>query len=56
MKYKINIKEYLERIVEIEAEDKEEALRKLSRLYKTCEIVLTADDYKGTTFLFMDED
>jgi hypothetical protein len=45
MKYKVEIKETLARIIEIEAENEDEAYMKVKEQYKKCEIVLTAEDF-----------
>ena len=49
--YKIEVKETLSRIVEIEANSSDEALLKIKELYKNEEIVLDADDFDETEFL-----
>ena len=48
MKYLINIEEVLSRDVVVEAESVEEAEQKAEQLYRTCKIVLNADDFVGT--------
>ena len=46
--HKIEIKETLSRIIEIEAPSVEEAIDKVRMMYKAEEIVLDADDYVTT--------
>ncbi len=53
--FKIEIKETLSRIIEIDANSNEEALLKIEDLYKKQEIVLDADDYIETEFLKIEE-
>ena len=48
MKHKIEITETLQRIVIIEAKDKEEALMITKKLYRDEEIVLDSSDYVDT--------
>lgn len=50
MKYHITIEEILARCVEIEAESKEEAIRKAADTYKKGEIVLDWNDLTDTKF------
>lgn len=49
--FKIEIKETLSRVIEIEANSADEAFSKIENLYKNEEIVLDADDYFETEFL-----
>lgn len=44
MKYKVNIEELLSRIVEVEADNEEDAENKVRAMYNKEEIVLDADD------------
>ncbi len=46
--YKIEIQEFLSKIIEIEAENKEEAISKVKRMYQNEEIVLDSEDYLTT--------
>lgn len=46
--YKIEIQEFLSKIVEIEAENINEAVSKVKELYQNEEIVLDSDDYVTT--------
>lgn len=47
MKYQIEVEEILRRIVEIEAENPEEAEGKVRALYTSCDVVLEATDFIG---------
>ena len=49
--FKIEVKETLSRVIEIEANSADEAFSKIQDLYKKEEIVLDADDYVETEFL-----
>lgn len=49
-KYKIEIKEILTRIVEIEAQSEDDALETAQNLYKNEEIVLDSDDFSEVEF------
>jgi hypothetical protein len=49
--FKIEVKETLSRIIEIEANSCEEAFLIIEDLYKNQEIVLDADDFIETEFL-----
>ncbi|MBR3888663.1 MAG: DpnD/PcfM family protein [Clostridia bacterium] len=48
MKYKIEIKETLSKVIEVEAKDEGEALRKIEERYKNSEIILDSGDYVKT--------
>lgn len=50
MKYKVEIKETLSKIIEIEAKNEEEAIRKIREQYEKQEIVLDSSDYVDTEF------
>lgn len=54
-KYSIEVLEILSRIVEMEASGAEEAIEKVSQLYRKCEIVLDDSDYKVTEISVKDE-
>ena len=54
-KYSIEVLEILSRIVEVEAYDEEEAIRKVRKMYRKCEIVLDDSDYKLTEISVKDE-
>ena len=53
--FKIEVKETLSRIIEIEANSVDEAFSKIQNLYKNEKIVLDADDYVETEFLKSEE-
>lgn len=50
MKYTIEITEILQKQVEVEADSKEQALQKVEDDYECCQIIVTAENYKDTTF------
>ena len=54
MKYKVNIEELLSRIVEVEADNEEDAENKVRAMYNNEEIVLNADDLSSVE-LFVQE-
>ena len=45
MKYKVEITEYLQRTIDVEANDENEAYSKVKQMYDNEEIVLSADDF-----------
>ena len=45
MKYKVEITEYLQRIIEVDAKDENEAYLKVKQMYDDEEIILSADDF-----------
>jgi hypothetical protein len=47
-KYRIKVKEVLSRIVEVEADNEEEAVEMVKEMYRNCYIVLDASDYNET--------
>lgn len=49
--YTISVKELLSRDIEMQAESYDEARSKVKELYDKEEIVLTADDFAGATFV-----
>jgi hypothetical protein len=53
--FKIEVKETLSKIIEIEANSVDEAFSKIKDLYKKEEIVLDSDDYVETEFLKSDD-
>lgn len=53
MKYTINIRETLERVVEIESDSPEDALLIAKARYDKGDIVLDSEDFKGTEFYDM---
>lgn len=46
--FKIEIREYLAKILEIEAESSEEALLKVKEMYRNKQIILTENEYITT--------
>lgn len=50
MKYKVEVKETLSRIIDVEAENEEGALKEVTKHYKDEKIVLGVDDYVKTEF------
>lgn len=48
MKYKVEITETLQRILEVEAKEEAEAYQIVKDMYRNEEIVLSADDYIDT--------
>lgn len=55
-KYEIEIKEELSRVVEIEAENYDQALKIAEAKYDSREIVLNENDYKGVEINPYDEE
>ena len=54
-KYSIEVTEILSHIVEIMANDEEEAIRIVKAKYQNCDIVLDASDYVSTKIGVCDE-
>ena len=54
-KYKFNIEEILNKEVTVEAEDFEEAMKIINKLYRDEEIVLDYDDFVGYTINYISE-
>ena len=52
MKYKVNVEELLSRIIEVEAENEEEAEEKVREMYMSAEIVLDASDFQSVEYFF----
>ena len=50
MKYKVNVEELLSRIVEVEAENEEEAEGKVREMYMNEDIVLDASDFQSVEY------
>lgn len=50
MKYKINVEEILSRIIEVEADNEDEAEEKVKKMYREQEIVLDAEDFQEIGF------
>ena len=55
-KYKFNIEEILNKEVTIEAENFEEAMKIINKLYRDEEIVLDYDDFVGYTINYINEE
>ena len=51
MKYKVEITETLQRIVEVESEDAESAVKAARQMYRNEDIVLDEGDYKGVDYV-----
>lgn len=49
-KYRIKVVETLSKVVEVEAEDKDDAFEKVEDMVNCEKIVLTADDFAGREF------
>ncbi len=56
MKYKVQITETLQRIIEVEASNESEAILNVKDKYKKEDIVLNETDYIDTEFDILDED
>ena len=54
-KYRIEVAEILSRIVEIEADDEDDAIEKVRQMYRDCDIVLDSSDYIETNICIKDE-
>ena len=50
MKYKVNVEELLSRIVEVEAENEEEAEEKVREMCMNEDIVLDASDFQSVEY------
>ena len=50
MNYKVEIKETLSRIIDIEADNEEGAMREAKKQYMNEDVVLNAEDYIDTEF------
>lgn len=50
MKFKVNVEELLSRVVEVDADNEEEAENLVEEMYKNQEIILDADDLVSTEF------
>ena len=55
-KYKFNIEEILNKEVTVEAEDFDEAMKIINKLYRDEEIVLDYDDFVGYTINYINEE
>lgn len=49
-KYRVNVEELLNRVIEVEAEDDEEAENIVRRMYDNGEIVLDASDFQSVEY------
>lgn len=56
MKYKVQITETLQRIIEVEASSESEAILYVKEKYKKEDIVLNETDYIDTEFDILDEE
>ena len=54
-KYRIDVTEVLSRVVEIVADNDDEAMHTVKTMYHNCDIVLDASDYVLTEFSVKDE-
>ena len=50
MKYRVNIEEILSRVIEVEADNPEDAEYKAEQMYKNEEVVLDAEDLHSVGF------
>ena len=55
-KYRFNIDEILNKEVTVEAEDFEQAMKIINKLYRDEEIVLDYDDFVGYTINYINEE
>ena len=55
-KYKFNIEEILNKEVTVEAENFEEAMKIINKLYRDEEIILDYDDFVGYTINYINEE
>lgn len=55
-KYRFNIEEILNKEVTVEAEDFEQAMKIINKLYRDEEIVLDYDDFLGYTINYINEE
>ncbi len=54
-KYRIEVTEVLSRVVEIMADNDDDAIQTVKAMYRNCDIVLGASDYDLTEFSVKDE-
>ena len=54
-KYHIEVSEVLSRVVEVVAQDEDEAIQTVKAMYRNCDLVLDASDYVLTEFCVKDE-
>ena len=55
-KYRFNIEEILNKDVTVEADDFEQAMKIINKLYRDEEIVLDYDDFVGYTINYINEE
>ncbi|MDD7755270.1 MAG: DpnD/PcfM family protein [Clostridiales bacterium] len=55
-KYRFNIEEILNKEVTVEADDFEQAMKIINKLYRDEEIVLDYDDFVGYTINYINEE
>ncbi len=55
MKYKVEITEYLQKTIEVDAKDENEAYSKVKQMYDNEGIVLSADDFTGKEFKVLED-
>ena len=55
MKFKLEITECLQKVIEVEAKTKEEAYNKVSRMYRNGEIVLDSNDFIDKEINFFED-
>ena len=55
-KYRFNIEEILNKEVTVEADDCEQAMKIINKLYRDEEIVLDYDDFVGYTINYINEE
>ena len=55
-KYRFNIEEILNKEVTVEAEDFEQAMKIINKLYRDEEIVLDYDDFVGYTINYINDE
>ena len=49
-KYKVEITETLQKIIEVEADNKEDAMHKVMKMYKNSEVILDENDFIDLDF------
>lgn len=50
MKYRVNVEEILSRVIEIDADNEDNAEEKVKEMYRKQEIVLDAEDFQEVKF------
>ena len=55
MKYKVEISEMLKAIINIEADNENEAIGMAKQMYNNSDIILTADNFENVNFTVMEE-